>query len=111
MPGLIGVYRSMRPTAGPVDHLTSQEVAAVARGVRRLSEGLTRGRRLVGRHYRDNRELLAAYLLYIWPVWYAQGRHVYRELGSKPRFSRSAQSIPLLFLVVQARGESVKTTG
>jgi hypothetical protein len=30
-------------------------------------------------------ETLAAYLLYFWPISYAQGRHVYSELGSKPR--------------------------
>lgn len=85
MPRLIGVFRAMRRTHGPDGRLTPQEVALVAQGVRRLSEGLTRARRLVGVRYMDDPALLAAYLLYFWPVSYAQGRHVYRELGTRPR--------------------------
>jgi SAM-dependent methyltransferase len=85
MPRLIGIFRTARHARGPSDRLTPPELQLVSRGVRRLSEGLTRGRRLVGAHYMDDPEALAAYLLYYWPVSYAQGRHVYRELGTKPR--------------------------
>lgn len=85
MPRLIGLYRSLRRSTGPADRLTPPELAAVARGVRRLSEGLTRARRLVGVSYMDDPELLAAYLLYFWPVSYGQARHVHREIGVRPR--------------------------
>jgi SAM-dependent methyltransferase len=85
MPRLVALYRSLRKVAGPPDHLTPAEVADVARGVRRLSEGLTGRRRLVGASYMDDAELLGAYLLYFWPVSYAQGRHVLREIGTRPR--------------------------
>lgn len=85
MPRLVGLYRNLRKVAGPSDTLLPHEVESVARGVRRLSEGLTRKRRLVGVSYMDDPELLSAYLLYFWPVSYAQGRHVLNEIGTRPR--------------------------
>jgi SAM-dependent methyltransferase len=85
MPRLLALYRKVRHTRGPSDRLSADELQAVARGVRKLSEGLTRGRRLVGAHYLNDPELLSAYLLYFWPVSYAQGRHVLGEIGARPR--------------------------
>lgn len=85
MPRLIAVFRARRRTRGPADRLTPDELRLVAGGVRQLSHGLTRGRRLVGAHYMDDPALLGAYLLYFWPVSYAQGRHALNEVGAKPR--------------------------
>ena len=85
MPRLLEVFRAHRRTRGPADRLLPDELALVVRGVRRLSEGLTRGRRLVGAHYMDDPELLATYLLYFWPISYAQARHVLQEVGARPR--------------------------
>jgi SAM-dependent methyltransferase len=85
MPRLIGVYRTLRRSQGPADHLLPHEVAVVARGIRKLSLGLTRERQLVGGHYMDDPELLAAYLLYFWPISYAKARHAYGEIGARPR--------------------------
>src|SRR5262249_50306589 len=85
MPRLIAAWRRSQRLKGPPDRLLPPEVMQVARGIRRLSEGLTRARRLVGAHYMDDRELLGAYLLYFWPVSYAQGRMVLAELDAKAR--------------------------
>lgn len=94
MPRLVKVWRAHRRTTGPADRLTDAEVAEVAQGIRRLSEGLTRGRRLVGRGYMDSPDLLGAYLLYFWPVSYAQARHVLGELGTKVRSALDVGSGP-----------------
>jgi SAM-dependent methyltransferase len=85
MPRLIGVYRSVRRSRGPEGRLLPAELAAVTRGVRRLSEGLTRRRHLVGTPYMEDPDLLGAYLLYFWPVSYAQGLHAIGEIGARPR--------------------------
>jgi hypothetical protein len=85
MPRLIAAYRKARKTSGPADRLTPQELDSVARGVRHLSEGLTRGRRLVSAGYMDDPALLGAYLLYFWPVSYVQARIVLDAPGARPR--------------------------
>src|SRR6185312_5636030 len=81
MPRLLSVFRAARRSRGPAERLLPEEVQLVARGVRRLSQGLTRGRRLVGARYLDDPELLAVYLLYFWPISYAQARHAFTEMG------------------------------
>jgi SAM-dependent methyltransferase len=58
---------------------------SVAAGVRALSEGLTRDRTLVGSPYLEDPNLLGAYLLFYWPVSYAQARQVFGELANAPR--------------------------
>jgi len=85
MPRLIAEFRARPRGHAPADRLLPDELSRVVRGVRRLSGGLTRGRRLVGAAYLDDAELRAAYLLYFWPVSYAQARHVLSELGTRPR--------------------------
>ena len=89
MPRLIATWRKARnkgrPAAGPADRLTPQEVKEVAAGVRQLSLGLTRERELAGAKYMDDPKLLGAYLLFYWPVSYAQGRQVLAELPQRPR--------------------------
>src|SRR3954447_25321606 len=62
--------------------LTPHEVKQVAQGVRTLSHGLTRERQLAGAKYMDDPALLGAYLLFYWPVSYAQAR---QALGELPR--------------------------
>lgn len=85
MPRLVARWRSMRRTRGPEGRLTPDELRQVASGVRRLSHGLTRARKLVGAKYLDDPELLGAYLLYFWPVSYLQARQVLGELPKAPR--------------------------
>ncbi len=53
--------------------------------MRRLSLGLTRERELAGARYMDDPKLLGAYLLFYWPVSYAQARQVLGELPNRPR--------------------------
>jgi SAM-dependent methyltransferase len=60
--------------------LTPHEVKQVALGVRTLSHGLTRERQLAGAKYMDDPSLLGAYLLFYWPVSYAQARQALSEL-------------------------------
>lgn len=89
MPRLIAVWRAQkkgRPAADlPETRLTPQEVREVAAGVKQLSHGLTRERQLAGARYMDDPKLLGAYLLFYWPVSYAQGRQVLGELQARPR--------------------------
>ncbi|MBX5482431.1 MAG: methyltransferase domain-containing protein [Myxococcaceae bacterium] len=87
MPRLIAVWRKARrgTAGGPPDRLTPQELREVAAGVRTLSLGLTRERRLAGARYMDDPKLLGAYLLFYWPVSYAQARQVLGELPRRPR--------------------------
>lgn len=69
---------------GPPADLTGDELARVAAGVRQLSLGLTRDRALAGARYMDDARLLGAYLLFYWPVSYAQARSVLGELPRRP---------------------------
>src|SRR5262244_706050 len=83
MPRLLSVLRrSRRLPGGPPDRLTPRELREVARAVGQLSQGLTRERPLAGSPYMDDPALLGAYLLFFWPVSYAQARQV---LGELPR--------------------------
>ena len=72
-------------TEGPADRLTPHELREVAAGVKQLSLGLTRDRRLAGARYMDDPRLLGAYLLFYWPVSYAQARQALGELPQRPR--------------------------
>lgn len=94
MPRLIAAFRAPRKATGPEDRLTPAELDLVVTGVRRLSEGLTRGRRLVGAGYLDDPSLLGAYLLYFWPVSYAQAREVLGEVPGRPRTALDLASGP-----------------
>jgi ribosomal protein RSM22 (predicted rRNA methylase) len=90
------------------DSLTSEELKEVAAGVRTLSHGLTRDRELAGAGYMDDERLLGAYLLFFWPVSYAQGRAL---LGELPR-PRSVLDVgsgpgPLAFAALDAGAAEV----
>ena len=86
MPRLVAVWRrAQKKSAGPSDRLTPHEVREVAAGIKQLSLGLTRERELAGARYMDDPRLLGAYLLFYWPVSYAQGRQVFQELSHRPR--------------------------
>jgi SAM-dependent methyltransferase len=61
------------------------DVRSVAQAVRTLSMGLTRDRTLAGAKYMDDPKLLGAYLLFYWPVSYAQARSLLSELPTRPR--------------------------
>ena len=52
----------------------------MGQAVQRISLGLTRDRGLAGARYMDEPALLAAYLLFYWPVSYAQVRRLLTEL-------------------------------
>jgi SAM-dependent methyltransferase len=65
--------------------LSSDEMYAVSRRVKELSQGFTRGRALAGERYLSDPGLLGAYLLHFWPVSYAQAmlclRMIHRAQG------------------------------
>jgi len=58
----------------PPDRLLPAEAKSIAAGLRRLSLGLTRERLLAGEAYFSDPAQAGAYLLYFWPVSYAQAR-------------------------------------
>ena len=85
LPHLLSVWR---PGLGPSDGLTTPEADAVAAGVRKLSRGLTGTRSLAGGSYLDREDLLGAYLLYYWPVSFAQTLYALRQ-GQVPSRGRA----------------------
>jgi len=85
MPRLVAVWRRHRRLPEGPPTLAGRELKEVAQGIRTLSAGLTRDRALVGARYLDDPRLLGAYLLFYWPVSYAQARAVLGELPRRPR--------------------------
>ena len=85
MPRLVAVWRRHRRLPEGPPTLVGRELKEVAQGIRTLSAGLTRERALVGARYLDDPRLLGAYLLFYWPVSYAQARAVLGELPRRPR--------------------------
>jgi SAM-dependent methyltransferase len=78
---LLAVWRD---GPGPADGLTTPEVDRVASGVRELSRGLTGGRALAGERYLARSDLLGAYLLYYWPVSFAQTLWALKQAAVAP---------------------------
>jgi ribosomal protein RSM22 (predicted rRNA methylase) len=93
IPRLIAVWRARKAKGAkprgrvelPASSLLPQEVKEVGAGIKRLSHGLTRQRELAGAKYMDDPQLLGAYLLFYWPVSYAQSRSILSELPARPR--------------------------
>jgi hypothetical protein len=67
--------------SGPPGRCTQTELRELAQGVRTLTQGLGARRNLAGTPYLDDRHLLGAYLLYFWPVSYAQAAWCLRQAG------------------------------
>ncbi|WP_338863968.1 small ribosomal subunit Rsm22 family protein [Myxococcus stipitatus] len=110
LPRLIAVWRASRGKGtGPDSRLTPQEVKEVGAGVRQLSLGLTRERQLAGARYMDDPKLLGAYLLFYWPVSYAQARQVLGELPNRPRqvLDLGSGPGPVAFAAMDAGGKEV----
>lgn len=78
----------------PEGNLTRDELREVGAGVKQLSLGLTRNRELAGARYMDDPKLLGAYLLFYWPVSYAQARSTLSELTTRPRSALDLGSGP-----------------
>jgi len=69
---LIDAWRSGSGRKGPAGRLLPPEIASVGKALLDLQRGLTGDRRLAGKGYMDDPDLLGAYLLYYWPVSYLQ---------------------------------------
>jgi SAM-dependent methyltransferase len=114
IPRLLSAWRGLRREAQrgsrpPPDRLLPEELREVAAAVQRLSQGLTRDRKLAGAPYLDDDRLLGAYLLFYWPVSYLQARGVLSEL---PRRSRSVLDLgsgpaPVAFAALDAGAAEV----
>ncbi|ADO74430.1 small ribosomal subunit Rsm22 family protein [Stigmatella aurantiaca] len=110
IPRLIAVWRQARRKGdGPETRLTPQEVKEVGAGVKQLSLGLTRERQLAGAKYMDDPRLLGAYLLFYWPVSYAQARQALGELPNRPRqvLDLGSGPGPLAFAALDAGAKEV----
>ncbi len=109
MPRLVAVWRRHRKLPPGPPTLAGRELKEIGQGIRTLSAGLTRDRALVGARYLDDPRLLGAYLLFYWPVSYAQARAV---LGELPRRSRSVLDLgsgpgPVAFAALDAGASEV----
>ncbi len=93
----------------PEGKLTNDELREVGAGVKQLSMGLTRNRELAGARYMDDPKLLGAYLLFYWPVSYAQARSTLSELTSRPRsvLDLGSGPGPLAFAALDAGAATV----
>jgi len=80
---LIRIWRMQtgRPTA--TDRLTPAETKILSGSVREISRGLTGERMYAAERYMDEPALLGAYLLYYWPVSFAQIASVLARLNLK----------------------------
>ncbi len=109
IPRLISVWRSARGSSGPAGQLTGNEIRDVSAGIRQLSLGLTRERTLAGQRYMDDPKLLGAYLLFYWPVSYAQARATMSELTRRPRLTLDLGSgpAPMAFAALDAGSSEV----
>jgi SAM-dependent methyltransferase len=76
LPHLLSIWRE---GPGSSDGLTTAEADRVASGVKELSRGLTGERSLVGQRYLARGDLLGAYLMYFWPVSFAQTAWALRQ--------------------------------
>src|SRR5450631_1580913 len=111
MPRLVAVWRRARKLPEGPPTLMAKELKEVAAGVRTLSLGLTRERQLAGARYMDDPRLLGAYLLFYWPVSYAQGRQVLGELSTRARsvLDLGSGPGPLAFAALDAGAAEVTT--
>lgn len=93
----------------PEGNLTRDELREVGAGVKQLSLGLTRNRELAGARYMDDPKLLGAYLLFYWPVSYAQARSTLSELTTRPRsvLDLGSGPGPLAFAALDAGATTV----
>jgi SAM-dependent methyltransferase len=84
LPHLIRLWRQQFGYPEKQPFLTPLEIQRLARGVRMLSHGLTRERKLTGEDYFKNPDLLGAYLLFYWPVSYVQARYILKTHSIRP---------------------------
>ncbi len=113
IPRLIAAWRRARKIrGGPAERLTPPELREVGGAVHALSRGLTRERELAGSRYMEDPRLLGGYLLFYWPVSYAQARHALRELRDRPRTVLDIGSGPgpLAFACLDAGAAEVVTS-
>ncbi len=75
-----GAYSLSRLSGG----LSDAEYARISKALLRLQRGLTGERALIGVRYMDDPDLLSAYLLFYWPVSYAQVFHALDQSGIRP---------------------------
>ncbi len=81
---LIAAWRALQRRSGPPDRLTPGELAEVQIALRRLTSGFGGRRALAGKDYWEDAGLSGAYLLYFWPVSYAQAHAAVRLAGGLP---------------------------
>ena len=81
---LIRLWRQESRCQKKQPFLTPLEIQRLSEGIQMLSHGLTRERRLSGKDYFENPDLLGAYLLFYWPVSYVQASYVLKTHSIRP---------------------------
>ena len=85
IPRLLSLWRGNTDSRLPPDRCTREELRELTNSIRELTRGLGAARSFAGSDYMNDRRLLGAYLLYFWPVSYAQASWCLQQAG----FSRN----------------------
>jgi len=83
-PHLIRLWRQQFHYDEKQPSLTASEIHRLSKGVQILSHGLTRERKLSGKDYFTNPDLLGAYLLFYWPISYMQAHYIFKTHSLRP---------------------------
>ena len=81
---LIRLWRFETRKSGPEDRLLESEIRELGKSVREISRGLTGERIYASERYMNEPQFLGAYLLYYWPVSFAQFINVLNRLNFQP---------------------------
>lgn len=85
MPLLINEWRKKAKLSGPGDVLQTREFRRVVGSTKKIRDALNTDPEKLGHNYFSDPELLADYLLYLWPLHYQEALSVFNELPSVPR--------------------------
>jgi SAM-dependent methyltransferase len=110
MPLLISVWRRLHKIkGGPEDRLQTREFRGAAEGIALLNQRVERSDKEPLPDYFSDKQLLGSYLLYHWPLHYAQGLSLLDELPAPPRrvLDLCSGAAPFAFAAIRHGAEEV----
>lgn len=106
---LVKVWREITLSPFSSDSLSPQETSSIAKEIKKLSNGLTLHRDIIGRRYLDDPKMLGAYLLYWWSISYEIGQRVlsHIDLSGKTVVDVGSGPGPLAFSALDLGAKQV----